>query len=36
MNCIDSLVLGDAREVWIIDLEFEIKSLGDEWCLEEG
>jgi hypothetical protein len=33
MNCIDALVLGDAREVWVIDLEFEIKSYVDGYCL---
>jgi hypothetical protein len=36
MNCIDAVSFGDAREVWIIDLEYEIKSLVDEWCWEIG
>jgi len=36
MNCIDAVSMGDAREVWIIDLNFEIKSYGDHFCLERG
>jgi hypothetical protein len=36
MNCIDAIFLGDAREVWVIDLEFEIKSYIDHYCLERG
>lgn len=35
MNCIDAVSLGDAREVWIIDLNFEIKSYGDKYCLTD-
>jgi len=29
MNCIDAVGMGDAREVWVIDLNFEIKSYLD-------
>jgi hypothetical protein len=36
MNCIDAVSFGDAREVWILDLEYEIKSLVDEYCWEIG
>ncbi len=35
MNCIDAISMGDAREVWIIDLNWEIKSYGDKFCLTE-
>jgi hypothetical protein len=33
MNCIDAVSMGDAREVWVIDLFYDIKSYGDKYCL---
>jgi len=33
MDCVDALSLGDAREVFVLDLEGEIKSYLDETCL---
>lgn len=36
MNCIDAVSLGDAREVWVIDLYQEIKSYVDKYCFEVG
>jgi len=34
MNCIDAISQGDAREVFVIDLNYEIQSHLDNFCLE--
>jgi len=35
-KCLDAISLGDAREIWVLDLNMEIKSYLDMYCLEEG
>jgi len=35
-NCIDAISMGDAREIFVLDLNFEIKSYIDMYCLQLG
>jgi len=35
-NCLDAISIGDAREIWVLDLNMEIKSYLDMYCLENG
>lgn len=36
INCVDAVSMGDGREIWILDLDMEIKSYPDMFCLEVG
>jgi len=33
VNCIDAIAMGDSREIFIIDVDWQIKSFYDEFCL---
>jgi len=33
VNCIDAIAMGDSREVFVIDVDWQIKSFFDETCL---
>jgi len=33
MDCIDAIALGDAREIFVIDTDWQICSFLDEFCM---